>query len=181
MITFGRKILTIDGNVFAFISATFLSVSVNIYTGIFASTELPERYTVLLICAATSAISAWYWGRLSWLTTGWQRAQANRPHALSEVAVTEALAEKYGYGKIAWLFSFALMFGIVCILTLPIGVKSSPSPRLVKDEQLAADEATPATVAKKAVPSEPSSANKISKPSSPPPTSNSTPPPVAQP
>jgi hypothetical protein len=118
-----NRLLLLDGNVYAFVSATMLSVSVNVYTGLFSTAELPTRWMPLSVSAATSALAAWCFGRMAWVITEWRRGRSDRPIGLSDHAVEGALVEKYGYVRVVCHFVLGAIFSLVCVGSLLFGIK----------------------------------------------------------
>jgi hypothetical protein len=58
------KVFRLRSNYFAFLGGIFISVSINLLTGIFVVDTLPNKTNIILISAVSSFLSAFYWLRI---------------------------------------------------------------------------------------------------------------------
>src|SRR5436190_24253647 len=60
------KLLTLNPNIYSFFSGAMISVSVNLYTGIFSNDTAPSRWLQVLAATLLTAASSVFWGLLAW-------------------------------------------------------------------------------------------------------------------
>jgi hypothetical protein len=63
------RIVKIDANVYSFVSGIFVAVSINLYTGVFASDQISSRWGIVMISALFTFVSSVCWIALSWICT----------------------------------------------------------------------------------------------------------------
>src|SRR5438067_1285192 len=60
------RLLRVNANFYYFLSGVFLTISINLYTGIFSSNELPGRWKVLITSIILTLVSSLFWSAIAW-------------------------------------------------------------------------------------------------------------------
>jgi hypothetical protein len=102
--------------VYIFLSAIFISQSINLFTSIFAVDSPPARYRILMVSASFSLLSAVFWTILAWRLEAIERVSYG---AASQSALTtwQSLINSVVI-QLVILLSIALGLSILSILSL---------------------------------------------------------------
>ena len=59
-------IFNLSPNFYAFMGGLFISAAVNLYTGVFAADQLPNRWKIILLSSLLAFLSGIAWSVLAW-------------------------------------------------------------------------------------------------------------------
>ena len=61
------RVFRLSPNSFAFLGGVFISVAVNLYTGVYATDALPMRWLPIVCASVAALISSFFWTAIAWI------------------------------------------------------------------------------------------------------------------
>lgn len=113
--------LRINANYYSFLSGVFIAVSINLYTGIFSSDQVPTRWLFLIISTILTFISAAFWAIISWEIDAIQKlVLVDSPDYVDENELLRKFATEKRF-KIVSYFVIAIMSAVLGLIILLLG------------------------------------------------------------
>jgi len=118
-----RRLLFINTNWYSFLSASFLSVSVGLFTSIMGGNHLPVRWLPIAASSALSLLGGLCWGIIAWKLDFIQRTTiARRPGFVTEEWASEAALSDVVVRSFIPKLLAAASFSFLCLAVLPISI-----------------------------------------------------------
>ena len=112
-----------NSGIYSFLSGAFISVSVNLYTGILSSDVAPARWKLVLVATVLTGLSSLAWALLFWRLDELQRIYANTKGSLANPMEAWELLIGHRRRRLLALFVAATLAALLGLLALPIGIQ----------------------------------------------------------
>jgi uncharacterized membrane protein len=122
------KILRVNANYYSFLSGVFISVSIGLYTAVFATDEIPSRWRILLLSALLTFVSSLFWSAFAWELDAIQKlAIAEAPDFIEPDQMLLRLVERRRTKFFSYFFA-SILFASMGLGVLLLGYDTAPLP-----------------------------------------------------
>lgn len=118
------RLIRLNANLVAFLSASLLGASVNLYTGALGGDQLPSRWRIILWSATATLVSSFAWAWVAWRLDAVQKAVARRPSGVSAEQARSVAANDRLKRRLAKAFIVACASSFLGLAPLPWGFYS---------------------------------------------------------
>jgi hypothetical protein len=118
--SFTNRLLIISSSVYFFLAGVMVSVSVNLYTGIFSSDTAPHRWIQITAAVILTAISALLWSLLAWRLEELQRVLSASKGAVGDRIETWSVLISGKRRRLIVLFWGGIIAAAVGLVLLPL-------------------------------------------------------------
>ena len=119
------KLVKLNTNYYSFLSGVFISVSINLYTGVFSGDDIPARWMVLLASALLTLVSSLFWAIIAWELDSIQTlALSDAPDWIESIDTLKNLAIQK-QRKLLVYFIISIVAALAGLGILPLGYELS--------------------------------------------------------
>lgn len=115
------KLVRINTNYYSFLSGVFISLSINLYTGVFSGEEISPRWRVILLSSFLTFISSFCWIFVSWKLDPIQKlATSESPQGINPEQTYKALLSGNEI-SLSIIFTGGMISAIIGLIVLLFG------------------------------------------------------------